>query len=384
MARDLSREPVQEISPCLPSHCVEIRTASEAIFEPVFISLDLAMTAPDCSESASFSCPSVGIDVSKASLDVALFGNGEEATAFRKVSNSKEGFEALLSWIEKQTGRSLGESPEQIHVCLEASGGYQRPVARFLYEHGLTVSIVNPQRTSAYADSRLNRSKTDKVDARLLARFCRREEPTPWEPMPSEQKSLKEVTRGLEQLKKERDRLKNQIRQSENPTVTGSLESVLESINEQIDQLEEAIDKHVEGSDTLARNRDLLETIPGVGSTTAALVLAELGDHERFECARQAAAYAGLTPSHHESGSSVHRKPRLSKVGSSRLRRALYFPAIAALRCNAAVEAFGDRLAERGKEKMVIIGAAMRKLLHICYGVLKNGAPFDASLHPGT
>jgi transposase len=192
------------------------------------------------------------------------------------------------------------------------------------------------------------------------------------------------MTRGLEQLKKERDRLKNQIGQSETPTVTGSLESVLESVNEQIDRLEEAIDKHVESTDTLARDRDLLETIPGVGSTTAALVLAELGDPAQFESARQAAAYAGLTPSHHKSGSSVHRKPRLSKVGSSRLRRALYFPAIAALRCNAAVEAFGDRLAERGKEKMVIIGAAMRKLLHICYGVLKNQAPFDASLHPGT
>ena len=326
----------------------------------------------------------MGIDVSKASLEIVLLFNDQEVSASQTVPNSEEGFDTLLSWIEKQTNRIPEETPEQIHVCLEASGGYQRPVARFLHERGLTVSVVNPQRTSAYADSQLTRSKTDKVDARLLARFCRREEPNPWEPSSSEQKSLKEMTRGLEQLKKERDRLKNQIGQSENPTVTGSLESVLGSINEQIDQLEEAIDKHVESTDTLARNRDLLETIPGIGQTTAALVLAELGDHERFESARQAAAYAGLTPSHHESGSSVHRKPRLSQVGSSRLRRALYFPAIAALRFNAAVEALGDRLAERGKEKMVIIGAAMRKLLHICYGVLKNQSPFDASLHPGT
>jgi len=340
------------------------------------------MTAPDHSKSPASSGLSVGVDVSKASLEVALLGG--EDSASRRFSNNEEGFEALLSWVEKKTDHSLEDSPKQVHVCLEASGGYQRPVARFLHERGLTVSVVNPKRTSAYADSQLTRSKTDKVDARLLARFCQREEPTPWEPTPSEQKSLKELTRGLEQLKKERDRLKNQIGQSENPTVTGSLESVLESINEQIDQLEEAIDEHVESTDTLARNRDLLETIPGVGSTTAALVLAELGDHERFESARQAAAYAGLTPSHHRSGSSVHRKPRLSKVGSSRLRRALYFPAIAALRFNAAVEALGDRLAERGKEKMVIIGAAMRKLLHICYGVLKNQTPFDPSLHPGT
>ena len=104
------------------------------------------------------------------------------------------------------------------------------------------------------------------------------------------------MTRGLEQLKKERDRLKNQIDRSEHPTVTGSLQSVLESINEQIDRLEEAIDQHVQNCQTLARNRELLETIPGIGRTTAALVLAELGDPERFESARQAAAYAGLTP----------------------------------------------------------------------------------------
>lgn len=298
--------------------------------------------------------------------------------------NGEEGFETLLSWIDRQTDADLEKSPEQVHVCLEASGGYQRPVARFLHEKGLTVSVINPRRTSAYANSQLTRSKTDQVDAQLLARFCQREEPSPWQPASSEQRDLKDMTRGLQGLKKERDRLENQIDQSSNPTVTSSLQSVLESVNEQIDQLEEAIDDHVRSADALDRKRELLETIPGIGSATAALVLAELGNPERFESARQAAAYAGLTPAHHESGSSVHRKPRLSKVGSSRLRTALYFPAITALRCNAAIEAFGERLAERGKEKMVIIGAAMRKLLHICYGVLKNGTPFDASLHPGT
>lgn len=333
----------------------------------------------------------MGIDVSKASLEIALIGSEESGSSSHDVSasrtavsNTEEGFRKLICWLEKQTNADLKKSPGQVHVCLEASGGFHRPVARFLHERGWTVSVVNPRRTSAYADSQLTRSKTDRVDARLLARFCKKEEPSPWEPSSSEQKSLQEMTRGLKQLKKERDRLNNQIGQTDHPTVTQSLQSVLKSINEQIDQLEEAIDAHIQRTDALAHNCDLLETIPGIGRTTAALVLAELGDHERFESARQAAAYAGLTPSHHTSGSSVHRKPRLSKVGSARLRRALYFPTIAALRCNAAIQALGDRLAERGKEKMVIIGAAMRKLLHICYGVLKNQTPFDASLHPGT
>lgn len=342
------------------------------------------MTAPDRSDSsdapANEAARAVGIDVSKASLEIVVLGKDADRSVARSIPNTEDGFEELRQWIDREVEVDLKE----IHVCLEASGGYERPVARYLHEQNLTVSVVNPRRTSAYADSRLNRSKTDPVDARLLARFCRREEPSSWQPASSDQQDLKEMTRGLQGLKKERDRLKNQIDRSSNPTVTSSIQSVLKSINEQIDQLEKAIDEHIQGCRSLARKQALLETIPGIGSATAALVIAELGDPERFESARQAAAYAGLTPAHHESGSSVHRKPRLSKVGSSRLRRALYFPAIAALRCNAAIEAFGDRLAERGKKKMVIIGAAMRKLLHICYGVLKNQAPFDASLHPGT
>jgi transposase len=347
------------------------------------------MTAPDDSKSSAASSAngvSVGIDVSKASLEVHLLGKKEEASSSspspssRSVPNTEEGFGELLDWIDRQ----VVTDRQDVHVCLEASGGYERPVARFLTGEGLTVSVVNPRRTSAYAKSQLARSKTDQVDARLLARFCQREEPSPWEPPSSEQKNLKEMTRGLGQLKKERDRLKNQIDQATNQTVVDSLQDVLEEIGEQIERLEEAIDQHVESCQSLARKRQLLETIPGIGSATAALVLAELGDPERFESARQAAAYAGLTPAHHKSGSSVHRKPRLSKVGSSRLRDALYFPAITALRCNAAIEALGERLAERGKAKMVIVGAAMRKLLHICYGVLKNGTPFNPSLHPGT
>jgi transposase len=351
--------------------------------------MDSAMTAPDRSgssdASANTATRAAGIDVSKASLEiVVLCRDADHKDADRSVSrsipNTEEEFDKLREWIDREVEVDL----EKVHVCLEASGGYERPVARYLHEQNVTVSVVNPRRTSAYADSRLNRSKTDPVDARLLARFCQREEPSSWQPSSSEQKGLKDMTRGLQSLKKERDRLKNQIDRSSNPTVTSSLQSVLESVNEQIDQLEKAIDEHVQSCQTLAQKRELLETIPGIGSTSAALVLAELGDSERFESARQAAAYAGLTPAHHESGSSVHRKPRLSKIGSSRLRKALYFPAISALRCNAAIKAFGDRLAERGKAKMVIIGAAMRKLLHICYGVLKNQAPFDASLHPGT
>lgn len=350
------------------------------------------MTAPDRSEISSGSdsadgdsgvVHAVGIDVSKASLEVALLGK-EAPPASRTVPNTEDGFAELISWIDQQAHINLERTPKQVHVCLEASGGYQRPVARHLHEHGLTVSVVNPRRTSAYANSQLTRSKTDRVDARLLARFCQREEPSPWQPSSSARRDLKEMNRGLEQLKKERNRLQNQIDQAGHEAVVDALDAVLERVNQQIGELKRCIDEHVQQCRQLNRKRELLETIPGVGTGTATRVIAELGDVDRFDSARQAAAYAGLTPSHHTSGSSVQKRPRMSKIGNSRLRRALYFPALTALRCNAAIEALGQRLAERGKAKMVIIGAAMRKLLHICFGVLKNGAPFDPSLHPGT
>jgi len=126
----------------------------------------------------------------------------------------------------------------------------------------------------------------------------------------------------------------------------------------------------------------LLDSIPGIGEATAALLLAELGDMAQFSNARQVAAFAGLVPRIRESGASVRGRSRLSKVGSSRLRKSLYFPAITALRFNPLIKALGLRLSAQGKSKMLIIGAAMRKLLHLAYGVLKSGRPFDPDFVP--
>lgn len=320
----------------------------------------------------------IGIDVSKAKLDVALLAP-DQPLRTKSVANQKSGFEALLRWI-----RSLAGETKQIRFCLEASGGYEENVALFLHGRGFHVSVINPYRTSAYAQSQLQRSKTDRTDAALLARFSKHEDPPAWQPPSDQERTLRQMTRGLQALKKERDRLNNQLGATGSEAVAASLQAVLDAVKEQIEELETQVEAHTQSCSKLARRRELLETIPGVGTLTAALVIAELGDPTRFRSARQAAAYAGLVPSHHQSGSSVRKRSRLSKVGSSRLRRALYFPAISALRHNAAIRAFGQRLSKRGKAKMVVVAAAMRKLLHICYGVLKSGQPFDPSLHPGT
>ncbi|MCS4039527.1 transposase [Salinibacter ruber] len=177
--------------------------------------------------------------------------------------NTENGFAELLSWIDQEASR------ENVHVCLEASGRYHRSVARYLHEQNVTIAVVNPRRTSAYAKSQLARSKTDQVDAALLARFCQREGPSQWQPTSSARQDLKEMTRGLQGLKQERDRLQNRLDEVSNQTVIRSLQAVLKSINEQIDEFEEAIEEHVQSCRSLAEKQELLQTIPGVGAQTA-------------------------------------------------------------------------------------------------------------------
>ena len=155
------------------------------------------------------------------------------------------------------------------------------------------------------------------------------------------------------------------------------LTDLLTDLQARIEKTRGQIKDHINQNPGLRQQAQLLETIPGIGETTAAFLLAELGDLTQFDNARQVVAFAGLVPPIRESGSSLRGRSRLSKVGSSRLRKSLYFPAITALRFNPLIKALGLRLSAQGKSKMLIIGAAMRKRLHLAYGVLKSRKPFD-------
>ena len=318
----------------------------------------------------------LGIDVGKDRLDLALTGASGAGHA-KHVRNDTAGHAALVRWLGRFTG-----DLHMVHACLEASGGYEDDAAVALHAAGLVVSVVNPRRTAAYASVQLRRSKTDTADAALLARFCEREQPEPWTPPTDEARALRRLTRAIDALKRDRDRTRNRRGRMPDGPAADALDAVLAAYAEQVRALEAAVEAHLVAHPDLARQRDLLVSIPGVGAQTAATVLAELGDGAAFGSARGVAAFAGLVPRHHESGTSVRKRPRLSKAGNARLRRALYFPAISAIRHNEAVRVFAERLLGRGKSKMSVIGASMRKLLQICYGVIKSGMPFDASLHP--
>jgi len=317
--------------------------------------------------------PSLGIDISKLKFDVCL---SREGGKFRHhvFPNSPAGFSQLATWLVKY-------KVERVHACLEATGTYGEALAVDLYQAGHIVSVVNPAAIKAYGQSRLSRTKTDKADATLIAQFCLERQPPGWQPLAAEIRELQALVRRLDSLLEMRQMEANRLEVAAGAgAVKASLVGHLTFLDQEIATTERLIRTHIGSHHSLQEQRNLLLTIPGIGSTTAAKLLGEIMDVKRYGSARQLAAFAGLAPRLHESGSSVRRKARLSKTGAPRLRKALYFPAIVAIKHNPQIRALGARMQGRGKCPMEIIGAAMRKLVHIAYGVLKSGRPFDPEL----
>jgi transposase len=314
--------------------------------------------------------PILGIDISKLKFNVCLIQTGGKLK-HKVFPNNQTGFEELSKWLSRQ-------GVERVHACLEATGTYSEPLALSLYAAGHITSLVNPAATKAFAQSSLSRTKTDRVDAELIARFTQAQEPPRWTPPAEEVRELQALVRRLDSLIEMRVMEENRL--SSGITVEAvrrSVEELTAYLCEQIKRTEELIRKHINSHPGLKQQSELLDSIPGIGEATAALLLAELSNIKQYKSARAVAAYAGLVPKEHQSGSSVRGRVRLSKIGNARLRRRLYFPAITALRCSPFFQAWAAGLQERGKSKMSVICAVMRKLLHVAYGVLKSEKPFD-------
>lgn len=311
----------------------------------------------------------LGIDVAKETLDIAMLDRFH--LAHHQFANTQNGYEQLSLWLERQQAFS-------VHVCLEATGQYGDGVAEHLYMQGFTVSVVNPAKIKHYANSKLKRNKTDKADAELIAEYCLRQNPEIWSPPPASFKDLQALVRHLEDLQVNRQQEVNRLACGvHNAIVVDSLRSLVAFLDEQIQLTKKAIQTHIEHHEELKRMQALLVTIPGIGKLSAAKILGEIRNILDFQSARQLAAYAGLTPRNFFSGTSVHKKSRLSKTGNANLRHILYLPAIVAKRYNPIIRTFCERLSQSGLRPMEVIGAAMRKLLHLVYGILKSGRSFD-------
>ncbi|HEX2456978.1 MAG TPA: IS110 family transposase [Vicinamibacterales bacterium] len=225
----------------------------------------------------------------------------------------------------------------------------------------------------------MRRAKTDLVDADVIADYTAKEHPPTWTPVPRDVRELQALVRRLEALLGMQTDERNRLQAGAlTPAVQHSIEAVLHHLEAQIATVRRQIHEHLDQHPGLRAPRDLLTSIPGIGETTAALLLAELFT-KSFKSARQAAAFAGVVPRPHDSGLQQGRRV-MCKVGPGRLRKALYFPAIAALRFNPSLQPLARRLRGAGKPPMLIIGAAMRKLIHLAFGVLKSGRVYDADL----
>ena len=310
----------------------------------------------------------LGIDVSKKTLDAALIFDNR--TLCKQFKNSPTGFDLLAAWL-------VSFQIKQVHACLEATGVYGEAVTLFLHNQGHRVSVVNRLRIKGYAQSNMQRNKTDRLDARLIADFCLTQKPESRQPPSEEVKRLQSLVRRVEvlteMLQAEENRLANAVL-----AIKPSIERMIRLLKEEIKELEQQIKRHVDQHPNLKEQSRLLQTIPGIGTRTANLLLAEI-EFNRFDSARSLAAQAGVTPRKRQSGTSL-KQTSLSKLGNARVRKALYFPAIVAKQHNKIIKEFANRLKKNGKTPMQIVCAAMRKLLHIAFGVLKHKRAFDASL----
>lgn len=309
----------------------------------------------------------VGIDVAKGTLAVAVIGPTGKRRQ-KACANTATGHAELVRWLGRHT-----EAP--VIIGMEATGGYQEAVALALHDAGYAVSVLNPSAIAAYGASQLRRTKTDRSDAALLADYMRTQQPPAWTPLPLETRQLQALARRLEALLEMRTQETNRLELAA-AVVRASITATVTHLDAQIVAVKRQMADHIDQHPTLRQQRDLVQSIPGIGATTAAIVLGEL-DVKRFTSARQLAAFTGLVPRLQQSGTSVRGRGALAKLGASRLRKALYFPALTALRYNPSLIRFAARLRAAGKPSMVIIAAVMRKLVHQIYGVLRSGHAYD-------
>lgn len=318
----------------------------------------------------------LGMDVAKAKLDCCLLlddTHGKRKT--KVVSNTKSGVADLLAWVAKQDCCLT-----ELHVVMEGTGVYHEQAALALADAGVTVSIVNPAQVKDFGRGLAVRTKTDGVDSFVLARYGALLKPKAWTPPAPEARVLQALLSRrdaiTQDLQRERNRQEKASATDTPDRIQKSIADSIEFLVKQLAVLQLDIDEHIKGHPGLKDDLALLQSIPAVGPQVGGNLLSVMHSHA-FESAEQLAAYLGLVPVERQSGSSVRGRARLSKAGPARIRAILYMAAVVATRWNPHIKAVYARLLARGKSKMSAIGAAMRKLVHLCFGVLKTRKPYQ-------
>ena len=324
----------------------------------------------------------LGLDVAKAKLDACLLL--DESSFKRKtkvVANTPNDLAELLQWAIKH-----GADLSALHVVMEGTGVYHELAALALSDAGVTVSIVNPAQVKDFGRGLAVRTKTDSVDSLVLARYGALLKPAAWHPPSFEARTLTALLARRDAIAQDLQRERNRQEKANisQASALGLFNSVQQSLDDsiaflstQLNKLQQDIDDHIKGNPQLQADMRLLQSIPAVGDKVGGQLLAVMHSH-RFDRAEQLAAYLGLVPVERQSGSTLMGKARLSKAGPARVRAVLFMAAIVAKQYNPHVKALYDRLIAKGKSKMSALGAAMRKLVHLCFGVLKTQRPYRA------
>lgn len=321
-----------------------------------------------------------GLDVSAKELVVMVRRDGKTEPC-RSFPNTRQGHQELRRYLTHQR--------ERVRVCMESTGLYGLDVALALQaDTRIELMVANPRAVKDFARALLQRSKTDPLDALVLLEYAARMPFQPWQPPPAAALQVSALARRIHALTQQCTMEKNRLHAVAATATT--LRVIVQDLRRSVRALETAIaklrreaHKILAATPELERRFLLLQSTPGIGAVSALQLLGELVLIPANCDVRQWVAYAGLDPRHHESGTSVHQKVRISKVGNRHIRRALYMPALTAVRFAPHLRAFYLHLQARGKCKMVALVAVMRKLLHAIFGMFKNDAPFDgAKLYP--
>jgi transposase len=317
-----------------------------------------------------------GVEVSAQELIVALRRNGVPQP-LKSFPNTPEGHRDMARYLARK-GRG-------VQVCMESTGVYGLDLALLLAKQsGIQVMVANPRAVRHFAQAMMERNKSDRVDAVVLQEFAARMPFQPWRPPSPSALHLCALARRLEAItdlcSAEKNRLHaTQAAQALPSSVRQDLERSIRFHQRAAQRLTREALKIVAADPQLQLRFNLLITIPGIAQTSAIQILGELVMVSSDLDVRQWVAYAGLDPREYTSGTSVHKKVRISKAGNRHLRRALYMPALVAVRHDAHLRGFYEHLLARGKQKMQALVAVERKLLHAMFGMFKNQEAYEGS-----
>ena len=314
--------------------------------------------------------PVFGADISQEWLDL----NAPKHNLCERFCQNTSGFKLILKRF-----KALGI--KKARICMEATGLYFEKLAEFLHAHGHEVVVVNPQCIKAFSRSELRRSKSDPLDAALIAKYCEQkyDELHLWQPLPADYKQVREILRRRQAIVDMRTAEKNRLKAGFScDSVLTSIKETIAYFDQEVKTLESLAFEIINNSPEFKRLVDLADSIGGISRLTAAVILTEVP--QALWTGRLAAAFAGVVPHNAKSGKSLNHS-YLSRVGNARIRCALYMPAVVASGHNPLLKVFYQRLLSRGLKKKQAIVAVMRKLLHLIFGVITTGIKFDPGYH---